>query len=105
MNLIKKERKKSLQTIFLSNIENVLLNGVQLILNPVFKSIRFDRIEDDILKHLVISRICQPRSKVATVDYLKSHFDELIDIAHLKISSVLILIGLFAIKKGCSFDK
>jgi hypothetical protein len=25
---------------------------------------------------LVVSRICHPRSKVATVDYLKSYFDE-----------------------------
>lgn len=60
----------------LDNIENILLNGTQLILNPVFKLIGFDRIDDEILKHLVISRICQPRSKVATVDYLKSYFDE-----------------------------
>jgi hypothetical protein len=28
------------------------------------------------LKHLVVSRICQPQSKVATVNYLKSYFDE-----------------------------
>lgn len=60
----------------LDNIENILLNGTQLILNQVFKLIGFDKIEDDILKHLVVSRICQPRSKVATVDYLKSYFDE-----------------------------
>ncbi|GHT24772.1 hypothetical protein AGMMS4957_18350 [Bacteroidia bacterium] len=36
----------------------------------------FDKIDDEILKHLVVSRICQPRSKVATVDYLKSYYDE-----------------------------
>lgn len=47
-----------------------------MILNPVFSNIGFDKINDDILKHLVISRICQPQSKVATVDYLKSYFDE-----------------------------
>jgi transposase len=29
---------------------------------------------------LVVSRICQPRSKVATVDYLKSYFDEDVDL-------------------------
>lgn len=60
----------------LSNIENILLNGAQLILNPVFKLVGFDKIDDDILKNLVVARICQPQSKVATVDYLKSHFDE-----------------------------
>ena len=45
-------------------------------MNSVFKTIGFDKINDDILKHLVVSRISQPQSKSATVDYLKSHFDE-----------------------------
>jgi transposase len=61
---------------FFDHIENVLLNGTQLILNHVFHIIGFDRIDDDILKSLVTARISQPLSKVATVDYLKSHFDE-----------------------------
>jgi transposase len=61
---------------FFDHIENVLLNGTQIILNQVFKIIGFDRIEDEILKALVTARISQPLSKVATVDYLKSHFDE-----------------------------
>ncbi|KAA6317407.1 hypothetical protein EZS27_032432 [termite gut metagenome] len=60
----------------MSSIENILLNGAQLILNQVFKLVGFDKIGDEILKHLVVYRICQPRSKVATVDYLKSYFDE-----------------------------
>lgn len=60
----------------LNKIDNVLLNGTQMILNPVFDIIGFDKINDNILRHLVISRICQPRSKAATVDYLKSYFDE-----------------------------
>jgi len=61
---------------FLDNIENVLLNGTSLILNQVFKLIGFDRIKDHVFRQLVVSRICQPLSKAATVDYLKSHFDE-----------------------------
>jgi hypothetical protein len=36
----------------------------------------FDRINDEILKQLVTGRLCQPASKSGTVDYLKSHFDE-----------------------------
>lgn len=60
----------------LSNVENILLNGVQLILNNVFKLTGFDLIEDDIFRHLVIARLSQPMSKAATVEYLKSHFDE-----------------------------
>jgi hypothetical protein len=61
---------------FFNNIENILHNGTQLILNQVFKLIGFDKIEDNVFRQLVISRICQPLSKVATVDYLKSHFNE-----------------------------
>jgi len=60
----------------LSNVENILLNGVQLILNQVFKLTGFDSIQDDIFRQLVIARLSQPMSKAATAEYLKSHFDE-----------------------------
>ena len=73
---IRKEEEKEIIENLLNKVENILLNGTQMILNPVFVNIGFDKIDDDILKHLVISRICQPQSKVATVDYLKSYFDE-----------------------------
>jgi transposase len=68
--------EKQVTDYLLSNIENILLNGTQLILNQVFKLVGFDVIDDDILKHLVIARLCQPTSKSGTVDYLKSYFDE-----------------------------
>jgi transposase len=42
----------------------------------VFNLIGLDAIEDAILKQLVIARLSQPSSKAGTVDYLKSHFDE-----------------------------
>ena len=42
----------------------------------MFDNIGFSAIKDDVLRHLVVSRICHPQSKVATVDYLKSYFDE-----------------------------
>lgn len=59
-----------------ANIDSVLLNAPQLILNPIYDSIGFNRIPDDILRNLAIARICQPRSKLATVDYLRYHFDK-----------------------------
>ena len=68
--------EKQVTDYLLSNIENILLNGAQLILNRVYRLVGFDAIEDDILKQLVIARLCQPSSKAGTVDYLKSHFDE-----------------------------
>ena len=72
--------EKAVVSGFLDKVENILLNGTQLILNPVYENIGFSAINDDILKHLVVSRICHPRSKVATVDYLKSYFDEDIEL-------------------------
>jgi hypothetical protein len=71
-----KDEEQQVSEYFLSNIENILLNGTQLILNSVFKSVGFDIIEDEVLRHLVIARLCQPSSKIGTVDYLKSYFDE-----------------------------
>lgn len=68
--------EKQVTEYLLSNIENILLNGVQLVLNKVFKLTGFDAIEDDIFRQLVIARLSQPVSKLATVEYLKSHFDE-----------------------------
>jgi transposase len=65
----------------LDNIDNILINGTQIILNHVFHCVGFDKINDDILKQLVISRLCQPSSKSGTVDYLKSHFDEDINLS------------------------
>jgi len=72
----KEQDELQVVTILLSNIENILLNGTQIILNQVFNLIGFDAIKDDIFKHLVVSRISQPLSKSATVDYLKSYYDE-----------------------------
>jgi transposase len=72
----KRKHEQDSVEYFFNNIENILINGTQLILHQVFKLIGFDKIEDDEFRHLVISRLCQPLSKVSTVDYLKSHFAE-----------------------------
>lgn len=60
----------------LSNVERTLQNAPQAILGHIYRSIGFDAVGDDILRHLAIARVCQPLSKVATADYLKSYFDE-----------------------------
>ena len=62
------------------NLDAVLINGTQLLLNQVYDSIGFSRIPDDILRHLVIARVSQPRSKLATVEYLKSYYNEDVDL-------------------------
>jgi hypothetical protein len=81
--VVSKERGRfrEVQTIGVSSNDDEinhlhLLNGTGLILDRVFRLIGFDRIDDGILKSLVTARICQPMSKAATIEYLKSHFDE-----------------------------
>ena len=44
--------------------------------NKVYDKIGFNIIQDEELRHLVVSRICSPMSKKATVDYLRRHFKE-----------------------------
>ena len=58
-----------------SNIDNILINGAELILNRVFDRIGFNRIEDDVFRKLVQSRLSFPASKAATVEYLKNYYD------------------------------
>lgn len=72
------ESEKALQEAknTVARIERTLQNTPQVILGSIYDSIGFGAIEDEILRHLVIARVCQPQSKVATVEYLKSCFDE-----------------------------
>ena len=67
----------------LNNIDNILINGTQLLLGQVYDSIGFNCIPDEILRHIVIARVSQPKSKLATVDYLKSYYDEDVDLNHI----------------------
>lgn len=67
-------------TRVVENMDSVLINGTQLLLNQVYDNIGFNRIPDEILRHLVIARVSQPQSKLATVNYLKSYYDEDVDL-------------------------
>lgn len=67
----------------LSHVSKFLLNASQSILGRVYDSIGFGQIDDDVLRHLVIARVCEPQSKLATSAYLKSYFDE--DVSHFRI--------------------
>ena len=64
-----------------ANIDNILINGAELILNRVFDRIGFNRIEDDVFRKLVQSRLSFPASKAATVEYLKNYYDEDLDLS------------------------
>ena len=64
-----------------SNIDNILINGAELILNRVFDRIGFNEIDDDVFRKLVQSRLSFPASKAATVEYLKNYYDEDLDLS------------------------
>ena len=73
-----REREETVRVV--GNMDAVLLNGPELLLNQVYDRIVFNQIPDEILRHLVIARVSQPRSKLATVAYLKSYYDEDVDL-------------------------
>ena len=79
----KKNKEFESANAMLDNIDSVLLNGAKLILDKVYDSIGFNKISDNVLRHLVIARICQPMSKMATADYLKNHFDEDVNLSRI----------------------
>ena len=76
-----RERELAETERFISNIENILVNGDRLVLNRIFDRIGFDSIDDEIFRTLVVSRLLCPSSKAATVEYLKNHFDEDVDLS------------------------
>jgi transposase len=57
----------------LSSIEHIEISGVELILGKLFKEIGFNQIKEPLFRHLVLSRICYPGSKLKTVEYLLRH--------------------------------
>ena len=76
-----KEQEETVRV--LDNMDAIIINGTQLLLNRIYDSIGFNLIPDGILRHLVIARVSQPRSKLATVAYLKSYYDEDVDLNHI----------------------
>jgi transposase len=60
------------QSIY-ENIQSVQLLGPELILGKIFNEIGFNRINDELFKHLVIARLIYPVSKLKTIDYLQKY--------------------------------
>lgn len=68
---------------FVGRIGGLSINGTYLLLSQVYDRIGFDRIKDEVLRHLVIARISQPSSKLATVAYLRSYYKEDVDLSRI----------------------
>lgn len=61
---------------FFSRIIDIRQDAPRIILSRVYDGIGFNAIPDTILRSLAIARVCEPKSKVATVEYLKRCFRE-----------------------------
>lgn len=55
---------------FMDSIDSFHLVGPELLLGKIFDEIGFNAIEDKLFRHLVITRLVYPVSKLKTVDYL-----------------------------------
>lgn len=65
---------------FVNQIESISLKGPELILGKLYKDIGFDVLNEDLLKHLVITRLVYPVSKLKTTDYLFKYQGEQISV-------------------------
>jgi transposase len=62
------------------SIQAIRIVGPELILGKIFNEVGFNRVGDRLFRHLVLSRICYPGSKLKTVEYLLRHHQEFYDI-------------------------
>lgn len=62
------------------NIQSIRIVGTELILGKLFDEIGFNQIKEKLFKHLVLSRICYPGSKLKTVEYLLRHHQQFYEI-------------------------
>lgn len=63
-------REQDLVNTFFNGVEALELMGPELLLGRLFDSIGFNAIEDKLFRHLVITRLVYPVSKLKTTDYL-----------------------------------
>lgn len=74
------EKEKELIDVFFHGIEDFRLMGPELLLGKIFDEIGFNKIPDELFRHLVITRLVYPVSKLKTVDYLFKYKGILIDV-------------------------
>lgn len=61
------------------NIKNITVEGVNLLLSSIYTEIGFDKVDNEILKQLVIIRLTHPASKLKTSQHLRRYFDVIIN--------------------------
>lgn len=66
--------------VFLDQISEITISGVELLLGRIYNEIGFDQIDSRLFKPLVLSRIESPSSKLKTTDYLFKYHSMRIDV-------------------------
>lgn len=51
------------------SITHVRIVGTELVLNKIFDEVGFDQVPKELFRHLVLSRLVYPGSKLKTIDY------------------------------------
>ncbi|NJY62655.1 IS1634 family transposase, partial [Salinimicrobium sp. CDJ15-81-2] len=66
------DKDKDLEFVdaFLNCLDTFNLVGPELLLGKIFNEIGFDVVQEELFRHLVITRLIYPVSKLRTVDYL-----------------------------------
>lgn len=62
--------------MFFNRIVDVCHDAPRVILSRIYDGVGFGAIGDEVLRSLTIARVCESKSKVATVEYLKRCFRE-----------------------------
>lgn len=76
------EREQELLEVFFNNIEDYTLAGPELVLGKLFNEIGFNTIDDELFRHLVITRLVYPASKLKTTDYIYKYKGIAIDVVN-----------------------
>lgn len=73
-------KEQELVEVFFNRIEAVSLIGPELLLGKLFDEIGFNAITEELFRHLVITRLVYPVSKLKTTDYLFKYKGITIDV-------------------------
>ena len=73
-------QEKMLIDLVFNSITEIRLAGPELLLGKLFDEIGFNKIKDELFRHLVIARLCYPVSKLKTTDYLFKYKGITIDV-------------------------
>jgi transposase len=74
------QKEQELIDLFFTGLQKIELVGPELVLGKIFDDIGFNKIKDELFRHLVITRLCYPASKLKTTEYLYRHKGLLIDV-------------------------